>query len=58
MGSRYLKKSSLLKFYVPATRAAFYKGIFVAANNSTNQANKAGVCTIDQSIFLRCLCIG
>jgi len=39
----YQKKSRLLKFYnVPATSAAFSKGIFAAASNSTNQANKAG----------------
>ncbi len=40
---RYLKNSRLLKFcYVPATSAAFSKGIFVVATNSTNQTNKAG----------------
>jgi hypothetical protein len=40
---RYLKKSRLFKLcYVPATNAAFSKGIFVAATNSTNQTNKAG----------------
>ncbi len=40
---RYLKKSRLLKFcYVPSTSAAFSKGIFAAATNSTNQTNKAG----------------
>ncbi len=39
---RYLKKSRLLKFwYVPATRAAFYKYIFVMTINSTDQTNKA-----------------
>ncbi len=40
---RYLKKSRLLKFcYVPATSAAFSKGILAAANKSTNQTNKTG----------------
>ncbi len=41
---RFLQKIILLKFcYVPATRAASPKIIFVAATNSTNQANKVGV---------------
>jgi hypothetical protein len=31
----------MLKFYVLATSAAFVKGIFLAATNSTNQTNKA-----------------
>ncbi len=37
------KKSRLLKFCnVPDTSACSSKGIFAAATNSTNQANKAG----------------
>jgi hypothetical protein len=40
---RYLKKSRLLKFcHVRATNAASFKGIFVAATDSTNRTNKAG----------------
>jgi hypothetical protein len=41
-GHRYLKKSILLEFYVPATSTAFSKGIFAVTTNSTNQTNKAG----------------
>ncbi len=45
----------MLKFcYVPATSAASFKGIFVAATNSTNWTNKA----IRQSIFLICIRVG
>jgi hypothetical protein len=36
LNHRYLKESRLLKFYVPVTSAAFSKGIFAAATNSTN----------------------
>ncbi len=40
---RYVKKSRLLKFCcVPATSVTSFKGIFVAATDSTNQAKKAG----------------
>jgi hypothetical protein len=45
MPHRYLKKSRLLKFCyvtVTATSAAFSKGIFAVANNSTIQTSKAG----------------
>jgi hypothetical protein len=49
---RYLKKSRLPKFcHVSATSAAFSKGIFAAATNSSNQANKAG-CTCHKSDYL------
>jgi hypothetical protein len=45
---RYLKKSRLLKFcYVPTTSTAFSNGMFEAANNSTNQANKEGIRAIN-----------
>ncbi len=38
---RYLNKRRLLKFCcMPATSAAFSKGIFVATTNSTNQKHK------------------
>jgi hypothetical protein len=53
---RYLKISRLLKFcYVPATSAAFSRGIFAAATNSTNQTNKAGRTCHWAVYLLRCL---
>ncbi len=52
LNHRYLNKSRLLKFcYVPATSAAFSKGIFVAATISTNKRNKAGS-SCHQSVYL------
>jgi hypothetical protein len=36
------RKSRWLEFcYLPATSACYFKGIFAAATNSTNQTNKA-----------------
>ncbi len=51
-------QNRLLKVcYVPATSAGLPRLLFDAAINSANEANKAGICAVNQSILHRCLCL-